>query len=253
MNFENVGTPIAQVINKYDKKVKPVLLCVEDDKDKVKNYFTEYNCKANEIMEVYPNPKEERQICFVSGKSGSGKSYWMQLYANKYKKLHPNRPIYLFSSLLEDTGSIDKIKGLKRVKIYEPSFLNSDFSIEDFRNMLLIFDDTDVIKDKKILSKVNSILDLCLQTGRHTNTSVLYSSHIACAGNQTKIILNESHSITLFIKGMGERSLKYVLSGYYGLDSKQITRLKKLNTRSVTIFRTYPTVVVFDKGSFVLN
>lgn len=252
MNFEGVGAPIAYIMNKFDKNVKPRTLFYEEDKDKVKNYLTEYKCKANERVQPIPNTKEERQICYVTGKSGSGKSYWMALYANMYHKLYPNRPIFLFSSVLEDKGSIDKIKRLKRVNIRDPKFLDMDFIIDDFKNMLLIFDDTDCISDRKLRAKVNSILDMALQTGRHTNTSVIYSSHIAAAGNQTKIILNESHSITLFVKGCGERALQYVLSSYYGLDKQQIRKIKELPTRSVSILRTYPTIVLYDTGAYIL-
>ena len=118
--------------------------------------------------------------------------------------------------------------------------------------MILIFDDTDCICDKKLRAKMNSILDMALQTSRHTNTSVIYSSHIAAAGNQTKIILNESHSITLFVKGMGERALQYVLSTYYGLDKQQIRKIKELPTRSVSILRTYPTIVLYDTKAYIL-
>ena len=173
MNLEGIGSPIAYIVNKYDKTIKPRILYADDDKDKVRHYLTDYKCKVNEIIQPIPNTKEERQICYVTGKSGSGKSYWIALYANVYHKIYPNRPIFLFSSILEDKGSIDKIKKLKRVNIRDPKFLDMDFSIDDFKNMLLIFDDTDCISDKKLKAKVNSILDMALQTGRHTNTSVI--------------------------------------------------------------------------------
>ena len=59
----------------------------------------------------------------------------------------------LFSSVGE-YGVLGKVKKLKRFKIHDADFVNGDFSADDFKYSLLIFDDVDCINDKRILNKV---------------------------------------------------------------------------------------------------
>ena len=54
-----------------------------------------------------------------------------------------------------------------------------------------------------------------------------------------------AHMVCLFPKNMAARSLKYLLSEYYGLDKKQIAKIKKLNARWVAITRTYPAICIY--------
>ena len=118
---------------------------------------------------------------------------------------------------------------------------------------MVIFDDTDVISSKMLKNKINSILNALLETGRHYNTSVIYTSHIATAGIDTKRILNEAHSITIFPSSLGGRSLKYLLDNYLGFDKEQIKKVKKLDSRWTTIVKTYPMVVLSEKEAYLLK
>ena len=102
-------------------------------------------------------------------------------------------------------------------------------------------------------AKINGILNSLLETGRHFNASVIYTSHLPCAGNDTKRILNEAHSITIFPNGLGGRSLKYLLDSYLGLDKEQIKRVKKTDSRWVTIVKSYPMVVLTEKEAYTLS
>lgn len=254
MNFENIGTPIA-VIKRPDSKIKkpPVLSVASKGVDETPvQIFETFKLKGSEILQPVPNTKTERQILYITGQSGSGKSYYTQAWGNEYKKLYPKRDVFLFSSL-DDDSSIDKIKGIRRVNIKSPEFLTDELSAEDFRESLVIFDDTDVITNKQIRNKVNSILASLLETGRHFGASVIYTSHLPCAGNDTKRILNESHQITFFPKSLGGRSLKYLLDSYLGLDKDQIKKIKSLDSRWVTVTKTYPQVVISEKETYTIT
>jgi hypothetical protein len=57
----------------------------------------------------------------------------------------------------------------------------------------------------------------------------------------------------LFLNTMGERALKYLLESSFGFSKKQIEKVKELNSRWVTIFRTAPITIMHEKGIFVLN
>ena len=48
-------------------------------------------------------------------------------------------------------------------------------------------------------------------------------------------------------------NLRYLLGEYFGLDNKQIQKIKKLPSRHVTLVRTYPMVLLHEKGAFLLN
>lgn len=251
MNYENIGKVVAKVINKNDKK-KDKIISISDKTADLDNPMNKIVLtKTFETIQQIPNKQQERQILYITGASGSGKSYYTQLYCSEYKKLYPKNDIYLFSSINEDS-SIDKIKGLQRF-ILDDAFLKEEITAEDFRNSMVIFDDTDVISNKALKFKINSILNILLETGRHFNASVIYTSHIATAGIDTKRILNEAHSITIFPSSLGGRSLKYLLDNYLGFDKEQIKKVKKLDSRWTTICKTFPMVILSEKEAYLLK
>jgi len=251
MNYENIGKVVAKVINKNDRK-KDKIISISDKTADLDNPMNKIVLtKTFETIQQIPNKQQERQILYITGASGSGKSYYTQLYCSEYKKLFPKNEIYLFSSINEDS-SIDKIKGLQRF-ILDDAFLKEEIIAEDFKNSMVIFDDTDVISNKALKFKINSILNILLETGRHFNASVIYTSHIATAGIDTKRILNEAHSITIFPSSLGGRSLKYLLDNYLGFDKEQIKKVKKLDSHWTTICKTFPMVILSEKEAYLLK
>ena len=98
-----------------------------------------------------------------------------------------------------------------------------------------------------------AIVNNILQIGRHFNVSICFTTHSPCAGNETKILLSEANIITIFAKTTGNRALKYLLDNYLGLDKKQIDRIKKLNSRAVSIIRGFPMVIVSEKSVFLAH
>lgn len=248
MNLENQGIPIAVIKNSKSKKI-PILSV---DKDNIaKSIYCDLKLSNDEEFMLIPNPETERQILYITGRSGSGKSYYTKKYIEEYVKFYPKNNVYIFSSL-ESDSSLDSLKNLKRIKISE-ELLNDDLTAKDFKDSIVIFDDTDVISNKKILKKIDEIKDSILQTGRHFRVSAIITTHTACNGGSTKIILNECHSITIFPAGLGNRSLKYLLDSYLGLDKHQIKKIKNLNSRWVTIVKSFPMVVLSQKESFILK
>jgi Cdc6-like AAA superfamily ATPase len=248
MNFESEGQSICIIKNSRTKKTP--IISADDGKD-AKAIFTDLKLVGDEKFQQIPNTKSERQILYITGASGSGKSYYCKEYCDQFRRLFPKRPIYLFSSISDDS-SIDKIKGLKRIALTK-ELLEDDLKAEDFKDSMVIFDDVDCITDKPMKLKVASILNSVLETGRHFNVYCIYTSHLACAGNETKRILNEAHSITFFPKNSGGRMLKYLLDSYLGLDKDQIKRIKKLDGRWVTVIKSFPMVVLSEQEIYTLN
>jgi hypothetical protein len=247
MNFEK-GAIIAKVLN---SKLKGDLLHITDKTEDIKEHFTTYECKDKETIQQIPDKQKERQILYVTGASGSGKSYYTFLYCSQYAKMYPKNPIYLISSVNDDS-SIDKVKGLKRF-ILDEKFITTPIFVEDFKNSMVIFDDTDCITNKVLRNKINGLLGQLLEVGRHHFISCVYTSHVANAGLDTKKILNESHSITFFPSSLGGRSLKYLLDNYLGFDKEQIKKIRKIKSRWITITKTYPMAVLYEKGAYLAN
>lgn len=250
MNLENQGETVALIIDDNNPKSNS-LLSIEPKKQNVLNFLTELKLKEGRHYQLIPNINKQRDIIYITGASGSGKSFWSASYATQYKKIFPKRNVYLISSLTEDS-SIDKIKGLKRIKL-TPEFLNEDIQCSDFKESLVIFDDCEALTDKRMRAKVQGILNQLLTIGRHHNVSVCNLTHSACNGAETKLILNESNAITIFPSGLGGRSLKYLLEQYLGLDKNQIKRVKSVDSRWVTIIKSYPMVCLSEQETFVLN
>ena len=252
MNFEKgkIISVIKDLENekKRSKKKDNKFLYVDD---KANNSIDSYECDYNETIQQIPDKETERSILYITGPSGSGKSYYTRNYILEYKKLFPKNNVYIFSSLDSDE-TLDKIPKIKRVK-FTDKFLSYDFKITDFKDSLVIFDDIDAETNKLKKAKIYGILNIILNTGRHERVSCVFTSHLSCAGNETKLILSEAHSITIFPKNMGNRSIKYLLDSYFGLDKHQINYIKKINSRWVTLIKTYPSVLISVKQAVVLN
>jgi hypothetical protein len=248
MNFEEVGIIIAKIKNTNNPKLDKIV-SVETDKNKVKERIDKIQLdKEFEIMQHIPSNRE-RDVVYITGQSGSGKSYYTKALAEEYRNKFKNNGIYLFSSVEKD--ALDKIKGLKRVKITN-DLLNVSYEDLNLNNCLLIFDDTDVISNKFYKKKVDEILNIALQKGRHNNVSIYYTSHQPNNGKETKIILAEAHSI-VFFNTLGNRSLKYLLESSFGFSTKQINNIRKIDSRWYTIFKTFPLVVMHQKGAYVVD
>jgi len=195
---------------------------------------------------------KERDVLYVCGMAGSGKSYFIKQYVVEYEKLYPKRPIYLFSLKKEFDPSLKEIKKMKRVDIYHEDFLEEEMDYDSFKESLVIFDDIENIGDKYLKMKVRYILQQILQVGRQAKISVCYAVHEANNGHETKVILNECHSITLNVRNMGNVKLKYLLEGYFGFDKEQIQMFKNIESRMTTIVKTFPKVVIGEKDMFMI-
>ena len=246
LNYELIGKPLAEIVdknNKTDKNKKIVSMAEDFELDKVKNPMTHIDLPSNQFFQQVPDIKNKRQILYTSGKSGSGKTYYTAEYVKKYIKQNPKNRVIVFSSLDSD-ATLDDIKQIKRVKVKTPGFCNEEFVIDQFKDCLVIFDDTDCIQDRNIIRQISNIADIVLQTGRHTNTSMIFTSHLSCAGNATKMILNESHAIIFFPSSMTPHSLKYLCMTYVGLDSKQVKLVQKEKSRWMCSFKSCPSVLM---------
>jgi hypothetical protein len=103
-----------------------------------------------------------------------------QLFDTVQKKYLEN-PIYIFSALSED-DVLDKIPGIKRIQINKQI---DPLSADDFQDCCCIFDDIDVLGDKKVREEVLKIANQILEIGRHFRTTAIFTNHLATNGKDT--------------------------------------------------------------------
>jgi hypothetical protein len=244
LTFENDGSSIATI-----KGTKHTVSLAQNPKQSTEEIILD----SNETFQPMPNASKERDVLYIFGQSGSGKSYYVYLYGMNYKKLYPKNSIYVFSTLDSDKEGLDKIKGIKIIKL-DKEFIDDELiPMDEFKNSLVIFDDVDNIADKALKKRVWSYMNSMLQTGRHFKISMAITFHVSAGGADTKMIINEATHITYFPATVGGRNIKYMLDSYLGLDKKQIDKVKKLNSRWITVVKSYPKVILSEKDCFVLR
>lgn len=185
---------------------------------------------------------------YVSGPSGSGKSYFMGNWMKEYKKIWKDDPVYVLSSVQSDPV-LDKNDP---IRISKEEVLEMTFVDEDFEKSLVVFDDTFSIGDKIIRKKINYMIDALLETGRHYDTRMLISSHLFSTP-YTRRIICESTSVVIYPNtGGGIYHIEKFLKIYCGFKKQQIEKILNLKSRWVLIQRWAPIYVMHEHGIYMM-
>ena len=247
-NKDNEKKPIC-VIKNNDKIIENVYLY--DKIDKSFEGFESLELVDSFHFQIVPDLNKERDVLFIASQSGAGKSFYCKEYLKEYVKLKPKNKIYLFSYLDKDE-TIDEVKKLQRINIYDKEFMNEEIEPNEFKDSAIILDDIEMISDKKLKNKIMDFFNKLLMVGRHYNCTTIWVAHEVANGHSTKIILNECNSLTIFPRVIGNKKLKYVLESYFGLDKEQVNKIKSLDSRAVTIKKSYPKIVISEKNIFII-
>jgi hypothetical protein len=239
----------------YDKKHKksyPILQCVKKDYKKynpkiiyyTSNKFTQEinddisEIKINKDEELYLLPynrfgKPERIVSFVSGQSGSGKSYNISKmvynlhnYYNDILKI--KKRIFIFSVKTDDPAFMKIKKHTTYIELSE-EILNFDITTTTlFDNSICIFDDTDTISSKSKLldKKIREIQHHLLEVHRSHNTDVFLVSHISNNFRSTLVIWNELTIKIIFQHTLRGNTFKRIMDKL-GFDKKEIENIRK--------------------------
>jgi hypothetical protein len=191
-----------------------------------------------------------RQVWYVAGQSGSGKSYFARGIAENYKKLYPDREIYLISKLQEDE-TLDKMKVGKPKRLSLQSLVDDPVDLDEFKDCLVIFDDWDTL-DKPYFNVVHKLIEDLAIMGRHTCTSMLILSHYLTNYGKTRLILGEAQFLVLYPLATSQKALAYVCQMYGGMDKEDIMGLKKRG-RWVMIHKNYPSWVLSAHDANLLH
>lgn len=199
-------------------------------------------------FQLVPSPDpEKREVFYIAGASGSGKSYIARGIAEVYKKLFPDRGIYLISKLDED-DTLDKLKDLKRIKIQ--SLIDDYPPLEEFEKCLVIFDDYDTFTGNAEKT-IHKLIDDLATMGRHTCTTMLCLSHYLTNYKKTRLLLNEATHIVVYPMATSFHALSYLLKTHIGMTKDDVRDLKKMG-RWVCVYKHYPQFLISSHHARVL-
>ena len=105
LNLEGNGETIACI--KKDKRKDATVCLGEGSKFGTSNLILE---KDDEKFQLVPNISRERNCHAIFGQAGSGKSFFCCEYIKEYIKVHPKRPIYLFTTITSEIGCLKEIE-----------------------------------------------------------------------------------------------------------------------------------------------
>jgi hypothetical protein len=201
-------------------------------------------------FQILPTPDPgKREVFYIAGASGSGKSYIAKGIAEYYRKLHPDREVYLISKLGEDS-TLDSMRPKpKRINIQ--TLIDDYPDLEEFNECLVIFDDFDTFTGDAEKVTLKLIDDLATM-GRHTKTTMLVLSHYLSNYKKTRLILNEATHFVLYPQATSNHALGYLLKTHVGMTRDEIHDIKKLG-RWVCIAKNYPQHLISAHTAKVLH
>lgn len=155
--------------------------------------------------EWYPNLSQGRLTAFIPGNPGAGKSY----LANELIELLPSySEVLLFTALDEEDGNFKGLKNrLYKIRMTPENLEKLTLTAirKMCRNPILLFDDIDKIRDKKVETLTFKLLEDALANGRghkkhdgKGDIHVIVTSHSLNDYRKTKYTLENSDYIALF-------------------------------------------------------
>lgn len=223
-----------------------------DEKEDSTDCFDEYICKDGEELEIVPNIKE-REISYIAGPSGSGKSTISAKYMKKFKDIFNDKDVFVFSRLDKDPV-IDKLKPF-RIQVDE-KLLSAPIDIqrELKKGAILLFDDVGTIQNPFLKKYIENLMADIMEVGRKLNIWIIITNHLVIPNERkfARCVMNEMHTFTFFPKSGTVQQITYALKTYFGLSDKQIKKILNLPSQFVTVSRSYPQYVLYEKGIYIL-
>jgi hypothetical protein len=253
-------TPLLNRLNEYrgagkhpdeitePPKVKDLYRKIVEDDAKAKSIELD----GDAMFQPIPSADEDkREVWYIAGASGSGKSYFARGLAEAYKKLYPDREIYLISKLNDDE-TLDKMKVGKPKRINVNTLISHPPELDEFKDCMVLFDDYDTFSppyDKIVMRLIDDLATM----GRHTRTTMCLMTHRLTNYSKTRLVLNEATHIVVYPLATSFHPLKYLLKQYVGLDEKEVRAIKSSGSRWVCFHKNFPQYQITEHSAKLLN
>lgn len=242
---------IKKMITEGDLDKEEILNLLESN-DKANKYLSDnkktFEYREKDVM-VMPTITKERELIYVFGVSGSGKSYFTKMYAKLYKKVNKKNEIFVISCVKNDPS----FEGMKYTHIPLDMEILEKIDLETFQDSLVIFDDCDTPKDKPMMKLIDSMKDDIAQRGRHHNVSAIFTTHMACNFLRTRVLLSECDKFVIFPGSGGIKQQEYMVVNYGGMDKSFFKTIKDLKSRWICFNVRYPNYIVYQNGVKLLG
>ena len=130
-------------------------------------------------------------------------------------------------------------------------YLKSPLVLDSFpQDSLILIDDLDVLEVssdvKKSISGKDGLVSKILKGGRHRNLSLVYTEHeLSTTSKLLRDLVNESHLIVMYLQSAG--NYETIMRKYLGLNSKEYNKIKRINSRWISVKPLYPAIVYSQK------
>jgi hypothetical protein len=245
--------PIAQAF--IDKSNDIIYINDIDDIDENDKILTKMrlNEENDYFFPVIPNTTSEPNFIYISGPTGCGKTLFCRNYVINFLIKYPKSKVLLFSSKTKDVN-IDDLP-IIRIKIDDDILINQ-ISLDEIaahsKPVLVIFDDIEDFKNKKINIEVARLRDEVLRNGRDKNIFGLFVNHDPTDYFRTRVILKECNKYVIFPRRAGVGVYDRLLTFYLKVPLKTQNVITKLKSKYVMINKDVPRYVLTDKYIMVL-
>jgi len=206
---------------------------------------------SNFVLIPTKDPKK-REVWYIAGASGSGKSHIAKGIAEQYMKQFPDREVYLVSKLEED-DTLDSMKGRKCIRLKPAKLVEEPLKdLTLLKDSLIIFDDYDTFIGKE-MKVIQQLIDDIAIMGRHNNITMLCLTHYLTNYSKTRLLLTEATHIVVYPLSTGAHSLNYLLKTYLGLEKEEISKIRRGGSRWVMLFKNFPNYCVTETEAFILH
>ncbi len=253
--------PVARI---YGGNDDGQLLCIDDkakfddyNSDSDDDFFSEYECDDGIMEERLPIVG--RSCVYICGQSGSGKTEKMLSLIKPYIKLFPRKKVFLFSRTRYQEDPAYKKYGISPIQItIDDQLLTNPIDIttelNDPNGSIVLFDDCATVQADKLRECIDKLIMDILEVGRKLGITTIITSHLIIGNKRStsRVILNECNIWCLFPKSGSLQQAKYALKEHVGMAPKQIDRLMNLQSRCVSIHKSYPNYIFSDKIAYIL-
>lgn len=251
LTFANCGKPIAKIGNEVLNLQTEHDEC-DSDYDSEDDIGTEY--ETDDELEPLLD-MEKRQVAYIAGPAGSGKSTMAAKMIKRFMRVHPEKPFYMFSrSSYKDDPAFSGMR-VNQVMI-DQSLIKQpiDITQELPGGAIILFDDVNTILDDKIKKAVEKLMADIMEVGRKFEVWIVLTSHLVIPSEKkfARTVMNEANTMTVFPKSGSAQQITYALKQYFGLTKQQIDDIIRLDTRWVQISKSYPMYVIYEHGAYLL-
>lgn len=197
-----------------------------------------------------------RTVDYIAGPSGSGKSTVAGKKVENFKKVFPDKEVFIFSRTDSKADPALVKLGATQIKIND-DLVDKPIDIEKELKggCIILFDDCNTVQNEKHKKAVENLMKDIMEVGRKMDITIVVTNHLVIPDERkfARALLNEIHTITVFPKSGSAQQIEYALEKYFGMNKKMIKEnILTLPSRWVQINKTYPMFVLHEKGGFIL-